>query len=98
MIVIYKKYLRVHVCIGAAINYFELNWIEFIIDTATVFNLSSVVPHSGEGKYCVIIIKPSSSLLHLVSTSTIMTFNLMCFIIGFILMFDFCVILYIPMF
>ena len=30
MIVIYEKYLRVHVCIGAAINYFELNlnWIE----------------------------------------------------------------------
>ena len=26
MIVIYEKYLRVHVCIGAAINYFELNW------------------------------------------------------------------------
>ena len=28
MIVIDEKYLRVHVCIGAAIKYFELNWIE----------------------------------------------------------------------
>ena len=27
MIVIDEKYLRVHVCIGAAIKYFELNWI-----------------------------------------------------------------------
>ena len=38
MIVIDEKYLRVHVCIGAAIKYFELNWIHGYIHTDTFYH------------------------------------------------------------